>query len=121
AAYYRIENWYEDIKQFTFPTKFISITREQGVMITQFYEELRLRAGVNDLQKQERGEEVPAGADSIYDVAFREEFYQFVRKDWREDWRVHLEALRSDLETAIAECEHGAFVKLSNRSPKESA
>ena len=138
-AFARIENWYEDIKDFTFHTTFVPLTRDQAIMITRYYEganwncrsliqqglikfsELRLRAAIRDQDRRESGEKVEEWNESLYDVDFRENFYTFVMDDWPEDWKQHLIEMRTKLDEAIARYASGAFVKLSNRSPKDAA
>lgn len=41
VAYYRIDNWYPDIEQYTFPTRIANITMQEGLILKKYNEILK--------------------------------------------------------------------------------
>lgn len=80
-----IEEWYDALKEHTYPTTFVEITLEEG---RAFFNEIRQRKGRASVVEETNGE--------------------------------LLKRLQSKLEEAMVAFPHGAFVKLSSRSPKDA-
>eukprot|EP00026_Physarum_polycephalum_P009263 Phypoly_transcript_09379.p1 GENE.Phypoly_transcript_09379~~Phypoly_transcript_09379.p1 ORF type:complete len:451 (+),score=72.02 Phypoly_transcript_09379:18-1370(+) len=115
GAYHRIDNWYPDIKEYTFPTKIIPLSLPEALVIKKHAERLNQVLLMHDLQN---GRRLGQWTDADYILAGSE-----VMAELNENEKAELEGLEKRIDDAMAEyvASSGyAFIKLSTRSPKDS-
>eukprot|EP01084_Bolivina_argentea_P255864 430512_1 len=129
------ENWYDNISKYTFETRFISLSIEEAKAIKFCYE---YYSAFKKYEIETNGKQKGIGVklyydDENYENKFGEEFdWQMAlnsninnEKDGYE-YKIHLKHLNNlsnKINIAMNEmkCSDGIFVKLSRRSPKDSA
>ncbi|ORX76394.1 hypothetical protein BCR32DRAFT_329365 [Anaeromyces robustus] len=106
---YRIEHWYPKIREYTFETIFLNVNTETCRAITKYAESARLiRQSINFQSNLEDRLFIHEEAAKYLPVS--KEIFEL------------LDTLENQLDNAIKSFgEDGAFVKLSTRSPKDTA
>ena len=137
-----IERWYENIKPYTFETSLIKLTVDEAKAIKFCYEYF---SSFRQYEIETEGKEKGIGVNLYYDDEKYEEKYG-QSFDWRlalnsninkdddckennnnkDEYKIHLENLNNlsnKINNIIDEmkCNDGIFIKLSRRSPKDSA
>ncbi|KAH3745028.1 carboxylic acid reductase [Pelomyxa schiedti] len=144
--YYRIERWYNDLKQVTFPTEFILLSETDARVLRSLSHSMLLSTESREAFSRERDKPTEyimkvtetgvskSGAVSLdfkLDAQNEEDFieakddsYRKIVISWKETNRANWKAitdLESQLKILIESFPQGAFVRLSTRSPKDSA
>lgn len=126
-SYMRAENWLPDVADFTFASRIISLSRDEAKAITQYRDEVKLRAAARNQDAAEQCEDASVLSSVLFSPDYLNEMYDFIMDDWPQDSQTaaahrHLMCVQHALDQAIREfAPKGAFVKLSIRSPKDSA
>jgi len=116
-SYYRIDKWYPDIQEWTFPTRTASMSMDEALALKKYAELLRQTLRSHDLKSRKRkvgewGHEDYTAAKEEMEKGFPPQELQRLR-----DLRTKIDALMGDF---VASGGY-AFLKLSTISPKDSA
>jgi hypothetical protein len=122
-TYLRAEEWLKDLAPFTLPgeRRSIQLTKDMGIAILRYREELKMYAAIEDQQNPQRT------IDALDDVAFLDRRHAAMRVEWpqgreRAVWWSSLTRLMELVDAEIRSLpSRAAFVKLSVRSPKDAA
>ena len=107
--YTRVEHWYPDLEPITFPTTFIPMSRLQAKAITKSFENARMTRQARRMAAQ-LGVPFDEGKCTIP-----------LSPELQMQYASLLGSLDEALATLVQDCEVGAFIKLSMRSPKDGA
>jgi len=113
--YSRVENWYPQIKQWTYETNVISLHLNEALAIRKVREYLNMLTLLQEYEMRARGQ-----LDSDNYKLLEEQVW----KELKQEEKDLLEAVRVRLDEAIqpfVEKGGAAFVKLNTRSPKDAA
>jgi len=112
---YSIENWYEKLKEFTFKTNFIPLDLDEAIAISKYKE---ITVLFSRIQMQEMSNpNTYAIADWMNGAPLTPDITPFIS----EEEKSVISKLTHKLENAVQSVGGTAFIKLSSRSPKDSA
>ncbi len=129
-TYLRLEEWMKDLQDYVLPVRHtassIDLTLEMGRALLRYREELKMMAAIYNQDHPDRL------LDAMDDVKFLQERHKAIKEEWPlgkeiSEWWKALESLMSKIDEAIARTKElqpsskGIFIKLSVRSPKDSA
>ena len=114
-TFFRIENWYPVIREFTPAIEIVPLDRSEAKALTRYKEVSKMLLVYNDLQRQEIDPNAPVGNWSTQHV--NQIDAQMLEHMGESDFQ-KLTSIRQKLDTLIEKFDRKAFVKLSTRSPK---
>jgi hypothetical protein len=134
GTYSRLEEWMKDLEDYVLPVRqtasSIDITLDMGRAMMRYREELKMFAAIYNQDHPDRT------IDVLEDVKFLQERHKAIKEEWplgkeTPEWWNSLVELMNKIDEAIARIKEqqeanyqkftGIFIKLSVRSPKDSA
>mmetsp|Transcript_9101 Transcript_9101/g.12507 ORF Transcript_9101/g.12507 Transcript_9101/m.12507 type:complete len:441 (+) Transcript_9101:137-1459(+) len=122
--FFRIENWYPVLKDFTFATTFLPITTDEAKAIMKFRELLRLHILMLLQEEQEIESKKPENEQKpiiFVTEEHMEKAHQNTEKMIDPAILETLNQLADKVDAVLKDFNGGAFVRFSTRSPKDAA